>query len=74
MRTKKETMSDPGFKHCHRCGQEKPIMDFSVDAKARDGKFHYCRECKKTMQARSPTARRNYNNGNTGRYFSKRYS
>ena len=33
------------IKHCNRCGQDKPVGEFSPDKKSKDGRRTYCKPC-----------------------------
>lgn len=38
-------------KLCHKCGIEKPISEFGLDAQKRDGYYWWCRDCMKKAKA-----------------------
>lgn len=46
-------MSELITKICKKCGQTKPIEEFSKDARLRDGYSIYCKDCKCDMSRKS---------------------
>ena len=37
-------------KNCVKCGELKPLLNFSANARAKDGLNQYCRQCEKLRQ------------------------
>lgn len=44
------------MKRCTRCGQNKPLTDFGVYRRARDGLFCYCKQCNRERAAQMRAA------------------
>lgn len=42
-----------GTKVCHRCGEEKSLLDFNVNSSNKDGYDLYCRDCRKILRDES---------------------
>jgi len=41
------------LKRCSKCGNEKPIIEFTVDKRRKDGHFPYCKLCKRAESLKS---------------------
>lgn len=39
-------------KECRRCGERKPVADFSVNSKSADGRMHWCKSCHREYNAK----------------------
>ena len=47
------------MKTCTKCGEEKPLDEFGVDRKRRDGKFPQCKPCKNSSRSKEAIAAAN---------------
>lgn len=43
-------MDTPTTKRCSKCGQEKPLSEFTNNVTQADGKDYYCRECRSQVK------------------------
>ena len=46
-----DTKIEEGFKRCSRCGQVKPLSDFSKDKSRKDCRKSFCKQCVKAYNA-----------------------
>ena len=46
-------MNELVTKICKKCGQAKPIEEFSKDARSRDGHSMYCKDCTRDISRKS---------------------
>lgn len=45
------------LKRCSRCRQQKPLDDFNRNARSRDGRFSYCRDCHRDYEHERASSR-----------------
>lgn len=45
-------MPESAYKHCHRCGEDRPLDDFNRHRGNKDGRQGYCRPCQNSFYQR----------------------